>query len=202
MLPRRVTHAVLVVSAVLVLAVPSVQRSPAFERGVDERDLEALIPSRGDRGFTTEGEYLPRGVNPDNVGPHLIDAPVVRGNGEVVGWTRDDGDIEASVVVREDSTIVFPLLYYDVYRVTASGGAGRVEEFSSGGLLAARVSAGTTTVRVTHGVTAVGWLGLATSLVSACALLVTMVRRRRATGTAVMEDASDVAEPRQPALPR
>ena len=69
LLPRRVSHLALAVSAIVVLFVPSVQRSPAFERGVDERDLETLIPTRGDRGFTVEGEYLPRGVDAYNIGP-------------------------------------------------------------------------------------------------------------------------------------
>ena len=64
LLPRWVTVGVVVLTAAIVLIVPSVQRSPAFYRGVDERDLEALLPSRGDRGFTVEGEYLPEGREP------------------------------------------------------------------------------------------------------------------------------------------
>ena len=198
LLPRRATHAALALSAIVVLFVPSVQRSPAFERGVDERDLEALIPTRGDHGFTVEGEYLPREVDAYRIGPYLIAAPVVQGEGSIVRWTRHEGDLEVSVNVLEDSTVVFPLLYYDVYRVTASG-AGRVDTFSADGLLAARVPAGTTSVRVTHGVTAVGWLGLATSVVSVFVLAAIMVLRcRRRPKAATVDCARDGPEQLEP----
>ena len=178
LLPRWVTGCVLVLTAVIALIVPAVQRSPAFYRGVDERELEVLLPSRGDRGFTVEGEYLPKDVNPYDIGPYLIDAPEVRGEGRVVRWGRVNGDLDVELDLPAAATVVFPLLYYDVYRVTA-GGAGRLDSFPSRGLLAARVPAGTTTVHVSHGVTPAGWLGAAVSVLAALVLAGAVVLRRR-----------------------
>jgi hypothetical protein len=178
LLPRWVTAWVLVLTAVIALSVPTVQRSPAFYRGVDERDLEALLPSRGDRGFTVEGEYLPRNVNPYDIGPYLIDAPEVRGDGRVVRWERGDGDLDVELDLRSESTVVFPLLYYDVYRVTAPG-EGRLDTFSSRGLLAARVPAAATAVHVSHGLTPAGRLGIVVSLLAALLIAGAVVLRRR-----------------------
>jgi hypothetical protein len=178
LLGRHIALLVLAISAVIVFTVPSVQRSPAFERGVDHDDLEALVPTKGDRGFTAVGEYLPREVDADNIEPYLIDEPQVQGDGRVLRWARNDGDLDAELVLRDDSVVVFPLLYYDVYRVTAPG-RGRLQTFSADGLLAARAPAGTKSVRVTHGLTAVGWLGLATTSLSAFVLAATTLRRHR-----------------------
>ena len=143
-----------------------------------ERDIERLLPTRGDRGFTVEGEYLPKHVNPYDIGPFLIDAPQVRGNGRVVRWHRDRGDIDVALDLRSQSTVVFPLLYYDVYRVTAPG-RGRLPTFSSRGLLAARVPAGTTALHVSHGLTPAGKLGAVVSLLTVLLLIGAVVLRRR-----------------------
>src|SRR5205085_1907328 len=83
-----------------------------------------------------------------------------RGDGRVVRWHRGGGDLAVDVDLRADSTVVFPLLYYDVYRVTAAG-RGRLQTFSSRGLLAARVPSGATALHVTHGLTPAGRLGVA-----------------------------------------
>jgi hypothetical protein len=178
LLPRWVTGCALAFTAVVAVIVPTVQREPAFYRGVDERDIARLLPSRGDRGFTVEGEYLPKHVNPYDIGPYLIDAPQVRGNGRVVRWHRGGGDVAVDVDLRADSTVVFPLLYYDVYRVTAAG-RGRLQTFSSRGLLAARVPAGSSALHVSHGLTLAGRLGAVVTLLALLLLTTAVVLRRR-----------------------
>ena len=178
LLPRVATGCVVVLTAVVALIVPTVQRSPAFYRGVDEHDLERLLPSRGDRGFTVEGEYLPKHVNPYDIGPYLIDAPQVRGDGRVVRWHRGGGDLDVELDLRAESTVVLPLLYYDVYRVTAPG-HGRLRTFASRGLLAVRVPAGATRLHVSHGLTPAGKLGAGVSLLACVLLVVAVVLRRR-----------------------
>jgi hypothetical protein len=178
LLPGWVTGVVLGLTAVIAMTVPSVQRSPARYRGVDERELEARLPASGDRGFTTAGEYLPKSVDPYDIDPYLIDEPQVRGRGRVVRWDRVDGDLDVSVEVRGDAVVVFPLLYYDVYRVTAPG-RGRLDTFPARGLLAARVPAGTTAVHVSHGLTGAGRLGAAVSALAVLLFVAFSVRRAR-----------------------
>jgi hypothetical protein len=95
-----------------------------------------------------------------------------------VRWERGDGDLDVALDLRTDSTVVFPLLYYDVYRLTARG-EGRLDTFASRGLLAARVPAGATAVHVSHGITGAGWLGIAVSLLASVLLAGTVVLRRR-----------------------
>ncbi len=176
--PRWVGPAVLVVSVVLALAVPSYQRHPAYYRGTNEAEIVRLIPTRSDRGFTVQGEYLPKEVNAYDIGPYLISAPKVRGDGRVVRWRRHDGDLDATVTTRSSAVVVLPLLYYDFYRVTGRD-VGRLDTFNSRGLLAVRAPPGTTALHVSHGLTASNWRGLAVTLASGV-VLAGAVRRRRA----------------------
>jgi hypothetical protein len=187
-------------TAVIALIVPTVQRSPAYYHGVDERDLEALLPSRGDRGFTVEGEYLPKHVNPYDIGPYLIDAPQVQGNGRVVRWQRGGGDLDVVLDLRSDSTVVFPLLYYDVYRVTAPG-EGHLDTFDSRGLLAARVPAGLTRVHVSHGLTPAGRWGAVVSVLAALVLAGAVVLRRRREASMVEAGETVPADADSPPTP-
>jgi hypothetical protein len=189
-LPRWVAWAVLVISATVAVTVPTLQRVPAYEP-VGDNSIEKLVATNGDLGFTAIGEYLPKDSAGLGVGSYLPDAPEVSDNGRVVDWSRDGGDLRAEVVLRADTTVVFPLLYYDVYRVTAPG-RGSLDTFSAEGLLAARVPRGTTEVRVTHGPTAAGRWGLAVTVLTVVVLGGMIVRRRRA-------EAAARAEPR-PAL--
>jgi hypothetical protein len=189
LLPGWVAQAVLVLSVAVAVTVPAVQRSPAFISIGDDGDdrVAELVATNGDRGFTAVGEYLPKEVAGLDVESYLPDAPEVRGNGRVTGWRRDSGDLHAETVVRAGATVVFPQHYYDVYRATAPG-EGPLATFSEGGLLAARVPAGTTQVRVTHGVTTAGRWGRAVTFLAVLALGWTAARRRR--GEAVVGDAA------------
>jgi hypothetical protein len=178
-MPRWVGPAVLLLSVVVALAVPSYQRKPAVYRGASEAVIVGLIPTRSDRGFTVQGEYLPKQVNAYDIGPYLIPAPQVRGDGRVVRWHRRHGDLDATVATQSGAVVVLPLLYYDFYKVTGSH-VGRLDTFNSRGLLAVRVPAGTTDLHVSHGLSASNWRGLAATLASAVVLGAVVVRRRRA----------------------
>jgi hypothetical protein len=181
--PRWVVPAVVAVSALVALAVPSYQRKPAFYDGMTETKIVRLIPTRSDRGFTVQGEYLPKEVNAYDIGPYLITAPEVRGRGRVVRWRRHDGDLDATVATPSSAVVVLPLLYYDFYRVTGRD-VGRFHTFNSRGLLAVRVPGGTTELHVSHGLTTFNRRGLAVTLASAGVLAAVVARRRRAATTA------------------
>jgi hypothetical protein len=181
--PRWLGPAVLVLSVVLVLAVPSYQRKPAYYRGTNEAEIVRLIPTRSDRGFTVQGEYLPKEVNAYDIGPYLIPAPIVRGDGRVVRWHRHDGDLDATVIASSGAVVVLPLLYYDFYRVTGRH-VGRLDTFNSRGLLAVRAPAGPTELRVSHGLTGFNWRGLAATIASGVVLTAGVGRRRRARADA------------------
>jgi hypothetical protein len=170
--PRWVRYSVVATCALVAVTVPRFQREAAYLQ-TDESGIVASIAANGDRGFTVQGEYLPNGIDPYDVGPHLISAPEVRGAGHVLQWERKHGDVYATVRVDAPSTVVFPVLYYDFYRV---GGAARTINVQ--GLLGARVAPGEHTLRVSHGPTAVNLVGFAISFLSA-ALLVLLARSRR-----------------------
>lgn len=139
---------------------------------IDERSIVGSIATDGDRGFTVQGEYLPNAIDPYNVGPDLVPAPQVRGSGRVLRWQRKHADVYATVTAGATSTVVFPILYYDFYRVT---GASRTVNVR--GLLGAVVTPGLHELHVSHGPTAVNYAGFGITLLSA-ALLVLLVRRR------------------------
>ena len=65
-----------------------------------------------------------------------------------------------------------------MYRVTAAG-RGRLQTFSSRGLLAARVPPGATALHVTHGLTPAGRLGAVVTLLALLVLITAVVLRRR-----------------------
>ena len=103
----------------------------------------------------------------------------MRGNGRVVRWQRSRGNVDVELdQLRAETTVVFPLLYYDVYRVTAPG-RGHLPTFSARGLLAARVPAGTTALHVSHGLTPAGRFGAVVSVSSLLLLIGAVVVRRR-----------------------
>ncbi len=169
--PAWVRLTVLGVCVLVAVTVPRFQKEAAYLQ-TDERDIVAELATTGDRGFTVQGEYLPNGINPYDVGPDLVAAPEVRGSGRVVHWERRHGDVYATVIVDAPSTVVFPVLYYDFYRVDGSSATVNVQ-----GLLGARVAPGEHELHVKHGPTGVNVLGFVITLLSAV-LLVLLVRMR------------------------
>jgi hypothetical protein len=169
--PRWVRSSTIAVCALVAVTVPRFQKEASYMQ-IDERSIVASIATDGDRGFTVQGEYLPNGIDPYNVGPDLVPVPEVRGSGHVLRWDRKHGDVYVTVTARATSTVVFPILYYDFYRVT---GANRT--INARGLLGAVVSPGVHELHVSHGPTAVNFAAFGITLLSA-ALLVLVVRRR------------------------
>ena len=169
--PRWVGYSVVVIAALVAVTVPRYQKEPEYLQ-TTARGIVASIRANGDRGFTTQGEYLPNGLA-GNVGAYLISAPEVRGRGRVLRWNRSRGDLDATVTVDAPSTVVFPILYYDFYRV---GGADRTVNVH--GLLGARVAPGRHELHVWHGPTTIDLAAFAITLLSAV-LLVLVVRMRR-----------------------
>lgn len=170
-LPCWVRYSVVAIAALVAVAVPRYQKEPTYIQ-TNDRGIVASIPSTGDRGFTTQGEYLPNGVA-GNVRSFLISAPEVRGRGRVLHWNRTRGDVSATVKVDAPSTVVFPILYYDFYRV-----AGAEQTVNVHGLLGARVSPGTHELHVWHGPTTIDLAAFAITFLSAV-LIVLLVRMRR-----------------------
>lgn len=196
-LSRWIRYVVLLAVVVLVLAVPAIQRSPDILHDQTERAIgPALHGQESDHGFTVQSEYLPNAIdrgpgrhNPlvspileAHVDRWLVDLPAIGGDGSVVSWHRRHGDLVANVRVRTRSVIVFPLVYYDFYRVTADGSRD-LATFDSAGLLAGRLPAGTRTVRVSERLSAASLLGLAGTAVSALVLVaIVFVGRARRRG--------------------
>jgi hypothetical protein len=172
--PSWVRYAVVAICAVLAVTVPRFQKEAAYFQ-TDEREIVAGIPLTGDRGFTVQGEYLPNAIDVYNIDPDLITAPEVRGSGRVLHWERRHGDVYATVSVDAPSTVVFPILYYDFYRV---GGDARYSTVNEHGLLGARVPPGEHELHAWHGPTPFNVFGFTITLASAV-LLVVVVRSRR-----------------------
>jgi len=169
--PRWVRSSTIAVCALVAVTVPRFQKEASYMQ-IDERGIVASIATDGDRGFTVQGEYLPNAIDPYNVGPDLVPAPEMRGGGRVLRWEHKHADIYATVRADATSTVVFPILYYDFYRVS---GANRTVNVR--GLLGAVVSPGVHELHVSHGPTAVNFAAFGITFLSA-ALLVLLVRRR------------------------
>jgi hypothetical protein len=172
MFPRWVRSSVVVICALVAVTVPRFQKEADYLQ-TDERAIVAGIAPNGDRGFTALGEYAPDDIDPFDLDRELVSAPEVRGSGRVLRWERRHGDVYATVSVDGPSTVVFPILYYDFYRVAGADRTVNVQ-----GLLGARVPPGEHRLHVSHGPTAVNVAAFAITFLSAI-ILVLLVRTRR-----------------------
>jgi hypothetical protein len=184
MFPRWVRYSVVVICALVAVTVPRFQKEADYLQ-TDERAIVAGIATNGDRGFTALGEYAPNDIDSFDLDRELVSAPEVRGSGRVLRWERRHGDVYATVSVDSDtpSTVVFPILYYDFYRVAGADRTVNVQ-----GLLGARVLPGQHRLHVSHRPTAVNLAAFAITFLSA-GLLVLLVRTRRFAAAAAIPGA-------------
>jgi hypothetical protein len=164
-----------------------------------ETITDELVWEQGAAGFTGHAEYVPKevlalgrsalaaGPAPDDdfsrvrkadlvrmfrallLDSGFVARPRVAGEAAVSGWRRTPSGAEADVDALSESRIVFPVFYYDFYRVTG-GDAGDLETFSADGFLGAVVPPGARTLTIGRRMTWPFGLGLLASALSAAAV--------------------------------
>jgi hypothetical protein len=167
-----------VAAAAAVALVPSYQRSKRTQPGWTREALtDSTLFVLGGRGYTKVAEYLPLGTDSAAANPAVRAAPSLSGGAAIRSWRKEGSRISAVVESPGISRMVFPLLYYDFYRVTDFN-----RSLASGedrGLLAVTIGPGVHELEVGRRFTRPMLVGWTLSLVSAFLLLGIGARRRR-----------------------
>ena len=163
--------AALALGILLAVSVPAAWRpvpmDPAWTSG---SVIEIGRGPYGQKGYTILGEYLPRGVPPDSINARVLRGPAASPGVRVVSWAADREDRVAEVAADRPGEVVLPLVSYDMYRISDAAGR-RVPARSDGGLLAVRVDAGRSVLRISRTRSPVEITGLLLSALAAIAVL-------------------------------
>ncbi len=171
-----VLRALAVLGAVAVVAtVPAERRQPRIAKEV-EVVAQRGAPAR--TGFTILGEYLPRGLTPEQavlaVRKAASEAPRLSGIARIA---RSGSTTRVHVRAATDLDVTLPILYYDFYGARSSKG-GRVRTFRNEGLLGLHLPAGEYEVEVAPRITRPRFVGVGVSLISLGIIFALRVRGR------------------------
>src|SRR5207249_842777 len=117
-LPSWATGAAVAAGLLAVLAVPGYLRSPVpSSHPPAEFAGPALARATNLGAYSDLAEYRPIEIPAEKI-HSLPSAPQVAGDGDVLSWNQGRQVMTADVAMREPGTVVFPVLFYDFYRVS------------------------------------------------------------------------------------